>query len=288
MNMSKGEQTSAFSVIQTRYEDGSLPGQRTDDYNVTALFEPGAMRSIIVASEASTFALLGRRNTVDKSAGASSGGIIAACLAAEQTEEMLRTFLYRVPCPEFINLGRLVLGRNIANIEFFVRDILMQEPKLEWERVRDADIPTSVLAKSAHSGEIISFEDFNSSEDFFGAIIAATWMPRIAGWRPYVHNEHPYWDLMHNGLEHAVTDSTHVIVFRNSPEKMRRPSSLRACGVEINEIKPAKTIRRLEVRQKVLKEAVKIGAWAVIDAIEPKAEEIDAVRQSYDLLGVTI
>lgn len=282
------ESSSAFSIIQQRYEKNSVPGQRTDDYGITALFEPGAMRSIIVASEAATVGFLKRRNTFDRFSGSSSGGMIGMCVATEQSEEMVRTFLYRVPSPEFVNLRRVLRG-NIVNINFLVRGILMQSPELDWQRVRDSDIPINVIAKSAVTGQSVIFDSFRSEEDVFGALSAAAWMPKIAGWKPYIHNGHPYWDLMSNGLEEVITDGcTHVVIFRSDHKKQKYSRAVLGSDVIIEEIKPTKTIGRLEKRQKVLKNAVRMGALAVLEAFQPTESEIDVVREHYELLGVSL
>lgn len=282
------ESNPTLSVINQRFNEGSLPPQRTDDFSVSALFEGGAMGSIVVAAEAATTCFLQRHKTFDMLSGTSSGGIIAMCVATGQADDMVKVFLEKVPSPKFINLRRVLRG-NIADINYLVDDILAGDPCIEWEGVRDSKIPVNVIARSAVTKESVIFSDFNSREDVFGSLKAAVWMPRIAGWRPHVHNGHPYWDHMSNGLEVvAAQNPTHIIIFRGNDKKLKYPRSVLKSDVEIEEIRPSKTIRRLEKRQRVLKNAVKIGALTTLEAFEPTKEEVDLVRERFDYLGVAI
>ena len=282
------ESNPTLSVINQRFNEGSLPPQRTDDFSVSALFEGGAMGSIVVAAEAATTCFLQRHKTFDRLSGTSSGGIIAMCVATGQADDMVKVFLEKVPSPKFINLRRVLRG-NIADINYLVDDILAGDPCIEWEGVRDSKIPVNVIARSAVTKESVIFSDFNSREDVFGSLKAAVWMPRIAGWRPHVHNGHPYWDHMSNGLEVvAAQNPTHIIIFRGNDKKLKYPRSVLKSDVEIEEIRPSKTIRRLEKRQRVLKNAVKIGALTTLEAFEPTKEEVDLVRERFDYLGVAI
>ena len=282
------ESNPTLSVINQRFNEGSLPPQRTDDFSVSALFEGGAMGSIVVAAEAATTCFLQRHKTFDRLSGTPRGGIIAMCVATGQADDMVKVFLEKVPSPKFINLRRVLRG-NIADINYLVDDILAGDPCIEWEGVRDSKIPVNVIARSAVTKESVIFSDFNSREDVFGSLKAAAWMPRIAGWRPHVHNGHPYWDHMSNGLEVvAAQNPTHIIIFRGNDKKLKYPRSVLKSDVEIEEIRPSKTIRRLEKRQRVLKNAVKIGALTTLEAFEPTKEEVDLVRERFDYLGVAI
>ncbi|MBI2008882.1 patatin-like phospholipase family protein [Candidatus Saccharibacteria bacterium] len=282
------ESNPTLSIINQRFNEGSSPLQRTDNYSVSALFEGGAMGSIVVAAEAATTCFLQRHKAFDRLSGTSSGGIIAMCVATGQADDMMKVFLEKVPSPKFINLRRVLRG-NIADINYLVDEILAGDPCIEWEGVRDSEIPVNVIARSAVTKESVIFSDFNSREDVFGSLKAAAWMPRIAGWRPHVHNGHPYWDHMSNGLEVvAAQNPTHVIIFRGNDKKLKYPRSVLKSDVEIEEIRPSKTIRRLEKRQRVLKNAVKIGALTTLEAFEPTKEEIDLVTERFSYLGVDI
>ena len=115
------------------------------------------------------------------------------------------------------------------------------------------------------------------------------WISRSAGWRPYEHNGHHYWDLMNNGLEHLILDgTTHVVLFKNNHKKTKYSKAVLNSDVAIDEIKPSSTINRLEKRQRVLKDAARIGALAAIEAFQPTETEIDWVREKYEPLGISI
>ena len=259
-----------------------------DGHSIVALFEGGAMRSIIVAAEASTASFLQRHKAFDKFAGTSNGGLIAMCVAAEQADDMITVFLNDVPSPKFINFKRMLRG-NIADVHYFVDGILMGDPGLQWEKVRDSAIPVDLIARSAVTGEPVVFNDFNSSEAVFGSLKAAMWMPRIAGWKPHIHNECPYWDHMGNGLEVvAAEDHSHIVVFRSSDKKLKLSRSVLKSDVSIEEIRPPKTIGRFEKRQKVLKNAAKIGALTALEAFDATNSEVEIVAERFERFGVAI
>ena len=287
--MESATDNSALDVVQQRYTQGSSPKERSDNHIVIAVFEPGAMRTITVASQAAAIELLGRRDSFDIVGGSSSGAMIAACLAARQTEEMLRTFLFDVRQPEVVNLGRIFRG-NIVDIRFLVEKILRRPDNgLSWQAVRDSDIPLKVLARSARRGDAVVFDQFETEEDFFGALAASAWMPRVAGWRPYEHKGHRYWDLMDNGLEELVlAGMTHAVLFKSSSRRSRYSRTVLTSKVNIDEIRPSKTIRRLETRLPTLKDAVRYGALAVFEAFQPTESELNRVRERYESLGVVL
>ena len=282
------ENNSALSVVNRRFNEGSLPLHRTDDHSVFALFEGGAMRSIIVAAEAATASFLQRHKAFDRYSGTSSGGVIAMCVAAEQVDDMMAVFLNKVPCPEFISLKRIHKG-NITDAEYFVGEILMGDPCIKWESVRDSETPVDLIARSAVTKESVVFSNFKSREDMFGSLKAAVWMPRVAGWRPHIHNGHPYWDHRSNGLEVVTAQApTHIVIFRGSDKELKYPKTVLEANVEIEEIKPPKTIRRLEKRQRILKNAVKIGALTALEAFAATEAEVDLVRERFDQHGISI
>jgi predicted patatin/cPLA2 family phospholipase len=283
------ERSSGISVINERHETQSLPQHRSDEYTLVGLFEPGAMRTIIVSAEAATTEFLKRRNAFDILRGSSSGAMIASCLASNNCEEMLRTFLYDVPCDEFIKISRLFRGQNIADINFLVRDLLIRDGGIDWQAVGKSNIPVKISARSAITKEPVTIDNFDSEEIFSNALIAAAWMPRIAGWQAFEHSGHSYWDLMDIGAEQAIDDgATHLVIFRGSNNKIKFSKSVLKSNVEINEIKPSRTIRRLEKRQRVLKDAIRLGALAALEFFQPYEAEIDAVREKFEPLGITI
>lgn len=277
----------ATSIIQDRREQGSLPGNRDDSFKVGLAIDSGGMRGLVSMSMLNSLEGLGYRNSFDGIYGSSAGAIVGSYFAAGQSMNGVRDFLYDVPCKGFIDLRRPLRGKAIVSIGYLVNEVLRKE-SLDWERVRDSNIPINMVAASAETKEPVIFNHFESEEDVFGALFASAWIPKAAGLKPREHKEHRYWDgatVDATGVTTALKDScTQVLALKNKPSK--KPLKPGEPGVE--EIHPNYSISRLEKRPLKLKTAVRAGAWAVIKALTVNDDEIAILRARYEKLGIEL
>src|SRR5215472_2229069 len=72
------------ALLRNRRDQGSLPGERTDDRRVALVIEGGGMRGVVSAGMTAAIEQLGFTNTFDEVHGASAGAFNAAFLLAGQ------------------------------------------------------------------------------------------------------------------------------------------------------------------------------------------------------------
>jgi predicted patatin/cPLA2 family phospholipase len=278
---------SVISVVKERRELSSQPYNRSDEFKVGLAIDSGGMRGLISMSMLNALEGLGYRNSFDGIYGSSAGAIVGSYFAAEQSMNGVRDFLYEVPCKGFIDFKRPLKGKSVVSIGFLVNEVLRKD-SLDWERVRDSNVPINMVAASAETKESVIFNHFVTEEDVFGALFASAWIPRAAGLKPRKHKEQKFWDgatVDATGVLTALKDGcTHVLALKN--KQTNKPPRVRESGIE--EIHPNYSIGRLEKRPQKLQAAVRAGAWAVIKAFSANDDEISMLRARYHELDIEL
>lgn len=228
-NLAVGEAHRVIELIWRRFQEGSLPGHRSDPQNkLGLLIEGGGMRGVVTAAMLAVLRILGLNKIFDVVYGCSAGAANGAYFLADHWQG-LRVYLdqisnYRfIKAPDWRRLFLLLLVKKPAlDLDFLFGTVLAKIIPLDWEAFIQSGISLKVPATSAQTAQIEVFSQFADREDLLGALHASAQAPVIGGRAPFLYRGRRYWDaglLDPYCIRTALADGcTHLLVLRGRPK----------------------------------------------------------------------
>lgn len=231
--MSERENSFA-SVVKSRLESGSRPGERDDGQKVGLVIEGGCLAGVV--SGGMTLAV-GKHllETIDAVYGVSAGAAAAAYLLGGDTGAISMYYDF-VNSGDFFDPRRAWQGKPVIDIPYLTHKLMKIIRPLDWRRVIGSPIELHILTTEANQAMVADFHHFESQEEILNAIHYSCRIPIIAGRPVVVDSQTAYTDgaVATGGicLAEALLDGcTQVLVLRSGPED--QPSSPRFTPIEL-------------------------------------------------------
>ncbi len=170
-----------IEAIIRRREDGSQPGERTDDRRIALVIEGGGMRGVVSAGMTAAIEQLGLLAAFDEVHGASAGAFNAAFLLAGQAAYLTALYPHGFGNPQFVSLRRALRGGALFDLDYVIGDIWRRQRPLRTERILTAAIALHCTATDADRAEIVDLTDLRDGDEIRDALRASGRLPWLAG-----------------------------------------------------------------------------------------------------------
>ncbi len=167
-------------TLLARRDARSAPGARTDPYRVALVVGGGGMRGAYVAGMLAALERMGLRGSFDEAYGSSSGAASAAAFLTGSGAEGAACFPEDLASPRFIDRRRLLRGRPMVALDYFVDDVLGVRKPMRWDLLRHGPgrlriVATDVADLSAHELAPTTVDEWKT------AVRASATIPLLAG-----------------------------------------------------------------------------------------------------------
>ena len=170
-----------IQLIHRRREEGSRPGERTDDRRVALVIEGGGMRGVVSAGMAAAIEQLGLRDAFDEVHGASAGAFNGAFLLAGQAAYLAGLYQHGFGDPGFVSVRNLLRGGAIFNMDYVVGEVWRHQRPLRTDEILECGIELHCTATDVDSTEIVDLTGLRDGEEIRQALLASGRLPWLAG-----------------------------------------------------------------------------------------------------------
>jgi predicted patatin/cPLA2 family phospholipase len=168
-------------AIRRRRDEGSRPGQRSDDRRIALVIEGGGMRGVVSAGMTAAIEQLGLRDAFDEVHGASAGAFNAAFLLAGQAAYLAALYPHGFGDPSFVGLRQLLRGRPLFDMDYVIGEVWRRQRPLQTEQILSGGIELHCTATDADAAEIVDLTDLHNAEELRCAMRASGRLPWLAG-----------------------------------------------------------------------------------------------------------
>lgn len=186
-----------FQLMKDRKLEESKVWGRADGQKLGVVIEGGSHRAVVSAAFLSELLVMGYRDSIDVLYGESVGACNGAVFASGQLPEAIKTYWQLVNNWTFVNPLRVVTGRPMVDIDFFMAQAEKHYP-FNFDAFIDSGIRLEVMAARVNKPQspeeaypLVRFSEFKDKHDLLEVLRAAIQMPFFCG-RPY---------LLNNGME---------------------------------------------------------------------------------------
>lgn len=172
---------SVLQAIAQRQNDGSVPGQRQDDFKIALAIEGGAMRGVVSAGMVAALEYLGLLPALDVIYGTSAGAINGAYFVAGQAAYGASIYYENINNSQFVSRLRPVFGDRLLSLEFLFEHVMVKEKPLDWRRVIDSKIELVPVATSIRRAGAVLLRGARSRYDLYLRLKASARIPFLAG-----------------------------------------------------------------------------------------------------------
>lgn len=166
-------------MLLARRDAQSAPEARADLSRVALVVGGGGMRGAYVAGMLAALEGAGLRDCFDEAYGSSSGAASAAAFLTGSAADGAACFPEDLASRRFIDKRRMLLGRPVVSLDYFVDEVLSGRKPMRWDLLgRGAAmriVATDVADLSAH--ELMP----KTIEEWKAAVRASATIPLIAG-----------------------------------------------------------------------------------------------------------
>lgn len=222
-----------LEALLRRRDEGSEPGQRTDDHRIALVVSGGGMRGGATGGMARALQDAGLGRAFDVAYGTSSGAFIAASVVYGLAEEASRVFSDDMSKPEFLDLRRLWQREPVMSLDHLIDHILTLSKPIPWPDTVTHDVPLRIIATATDDMRTYVLDDLDTEDKWRLAFRATACVPGFAG-KPVELNGRTWIDgsvAEPLAVMRAVEEgATHVLalVARSVPELNRVDITLRS------------------------------------------------------------
>jgi len=241
-------------VLRARREQGSLPGQRSDDYRVALAVEGGGMRGIISASMMVGLKDEGLENAFDEIYAVSAGAVNSAYFLSGYGWYGLSVYYDDLISGEFVNWRRALHRQAVLSLDY-VTDVIMKTLKpLDADAVIASPVQLHIAASSVSEAMPRYFSRFQSGEQLKTVIKASTCLPLIAG-PPIEFDGDRFLDggvlTMHPFMEARSAGCTHIVALSTRSSAYRGGSAVseQLIARRLDKLRPGLGKRYIETRE---------------------------------------
>jgi len=206
-----------------------LAGKPTPGTRLALAIEGGGMRAVVTSGACAGLESYGIDPSIfDAVYGSSAGSVIAAYYLAHQIRLGTPVFYEDLTSLDFLNIGRPLLGRSIMNLDFLIRDVIVNRKPLEFDKVIETRKLRAVATDIEHARRV-TFGPPESRSELQNVLQASANVPLIAG-PPYKINGRSYVDA---SISEAIPwlaarddGATHVLVLSSRPLGQSKSASI--------------------------------------------------------------
>ena len=214
-------QPPVLQAIAQRFESGSAPRRRQDDFKIALAIEGGAMRGVVSSGMVAGLEYMGLLRAFDVVYGTSAGAINGAYFVAGQAAYGASIYYEEINNSQFINPLRFLCGEPSVSLEFLFEHVMIKERPLDWRAVVDSQVELVPVATSIRKASPILLRGARSRYDLYLRLKASARIPFVAGPPVCVDGE----DCVDGGLyasipfRQAIDEGcTHVLALLTRPQ----------------------------------------------------------------------
>ncbi|MGH8399332.1 MAG: patatin-like phospholipase family protein, partial [Gammaproteobacteria bacterium] len=208
-----------LTLLRKRRQDGSMPGERTDNAKLGLAVEGGGMRGVVSASMLTVLDDLGFSNAIDAVYAASSGAINCAYYMAGGTWYPLSIYFDDLNTQKFLNPRNIFTNKSVLNLDYAFDEVMQNIKPVDYEYILKSPIPLHIMITLVDEMETLVTERLNSVEELREALRASAWLPvALRGTTTYrgrraidggVLTALPFRPAVDDGCTHVLLLTTH-------------------------------------------------------------------------------
>lgn len=171
-----------LSVLKDRYESGSKPKHRDDDYRLAIVLEGGSSRAAYGGGMVAALEDYGLVNAFDAVYGASAGALNGAWLLCERSRENLHGWWVPESVKASVNFANLLKRQPVVDGDTILDDIYVNVTPMGFDEIVASDVefhPVGTDADTGLSTDLASF--ITDTATLKQALKATTRVPLLSG-----------------------------------------------------------------------------------------------------------
>jgi len=210
----------AKQVILDRLSEGSVPGERSDDYRLALAIEGGGMRGVVSAGMLVALEQLGITGCIDLVVGTSAGALAGAFFVDGRAVEGSVLFYTELHDEPFLDRSRLLRREAALDLDYLV-DHAAVSRGLDFTAIAASPIPLyATVTPTDPSVDTRHFHVAGSAERVSSILKATASLPVLAGGAKQIDDI----DYVDGGLHEQIPwrtavalGATHVLVLPSKP-----------------------------------------------------------------------
>ena len=178
-----------IDLLMSRKSQGSIPGNRQDDFRVGLAVEGGGMRGVLSAAMLAALVDYDLADCFDAVYAYSAAAVNAVYFASGGGWHSLSIYYDELIGSEFISYGRFARGGPLVSLDFVLDVVLEQRNPLDYQRVIDSQVELHLIASSIDQLKPVAFKKFTTKEEVRSALKASACIPLVAGPPAIRHGE---------------------------------------------------------------------------------------------------
>jgi predicted patatin/cPLA2 family phospholipase len=207
-----------LQLMRDRRQQGSTPGQRSDDARLVLLIEGGSSRGVYSSGMTVAIERLGLLTAFDAVYGSSAGALSAAWLLCGRAESTIHAWWDPVIMRTTIDPRRALRRQPVVDTRFLVHTVYTEIMPMGFQEILDSAVEFHPIATDARTGQATDLhEQISDQSSLQAALRASTAMPLLAG-EPIEIGGRPFVDA---GVSEAVPvrtavaqKATHIVALR--------------------------------------------------------------------------
>jgi predicted patatin/cPLA2 family phospholipase len=208
-----------LQLMRDRMQQGSTPGQRSDDARLVLLIEGGSSRGVYSSGMTVAIERLGLLPAFDAVYGSSAGALSAAWLLCGRAESTIHAWWDPVIMRTTIDPSRALRRQPVVDTRFLVHTVYTEIIPMGFQEILDGAVEFHPIATDALTGQATDLhEQIRDQSSLQAALRASTAMPLLAG-EPIEIGGRPFVDA---GVSEAVPvrtalaqHATHIVALRS-------------------------------------------------------------------------
>lgn len=171
-----------LQLLRDRKDQGSAPGNRSDDARLVLLIEGGSSRGAYSSGMTVAIERLGLLPMFDAVYGSSAGALNAAWLVCGRAESTMHAWWDQSIMGTTINLRRILRGQPVVDTSYLVHTVYTEVMPMGFQEILDSPIELHPIATDALTGEAVDLHDqIRDQASLQATLRASAAMPLLAG-----------------------------------------------------------------------------------------------------------
>lgn len=171
-----------LNVLKDRYESGSQPKHRNDEYRLAIVLEGGSSRAAYGGGMVAALEEYGLINAFDAVYGASAGALNGAWLTCERARANVHGWWTPESLKGSVNYRNALRGQPVVNGDFLIDDIYENFTQMGFDEILASDVEFHPVGTDADTGQSVDLApSIHDKRSLKQALKATTRVPLLSG-----------------------------------------------------------------------------------------------------------